>query len=166
MHRYPERVGRITKEFKEELDKLPEVYARLRQADVPPSLTEWTERHFPGYIGDFAKQIITKVCVERRLGETLTNRPWRVFDFPYAKNSLLLSDHPCFICAEPRSIILPIGPRRVFILSLSQKDLTITKKPGFIKRINQISIWSAAKRVFALDDSSLEFVKRQRSVGP
>ena len=166
MHRYPERVGKITKEFREELDKLPEEYARLRQADDPPSLTEWAERHFPGYIGDFAKQIITKVCVEGRLGQDLINRPWRVFDFFRAKNSLLLSDHPCLISAEPRSIILPIGPRRVFILSLSQKNLTITDEPGFIRSLNQCSIGSAAKRVFTLDDSSVEFVKRQRSVGP
>lgn len=163
MHRYPERVGKITQEFKEELDKLPEEYAHLRQADDPPSLTEWVEQHSPGYIGDFAKTIITKVCVERRLGQDLINRPWHVFEFPYAKNSLLLSDHPCFIGSDPRSIILPVGPRRVFILSLSQARVSVMKESTFIKSLNRISIESASKRVFALNDYPRQFVMRERA---
>ncbi|MCP4242792.1 MAG: DUF4238 domain-containing protein, partial [bacterium] len=100
-----------------------------------------------------------------QVGEKILRMKWWLWDFTREKNSLLLADHPCIftkgIDDADLVIALPIGPRKAFMATRSDRVATIMRRrrpKDLLMRINESSLGQARVRVYARDPLPRQFI--------
>ncbi len=147
------------------LSDRPEEYESKAEIYDPSTLTDFVEKHLPGYIEDFGMISLDKVICDRDRVQKLLQMKWSLRDFSGQENHLLLADRPCILTTgidDPDLVIvLPIGPWKMFIAA---KDEQVVHSMGrqhpkeLLTWINEISLSQAEQRVYARDASPRRFI--------
>jgi len=167
--RQPAIVHRLRTESSEQLEaslnQNPEEYDAIAGSGNPPTLLEWTNQKFPGLIENFGMSFFRNLVDDPKIGEKLLRMKWWLWDFARESNELLLADHPCIFTHgidHPDVVIaLPIGPRRAFMATSTDRVATIMRKQrpkDLIMRMNESSLNQARVRVYARDTAPQRFI--------
>lgn len=102
------------------------------------------------------------------VGSHINKMTWRVFNFPEHCHPLLTSDRPVIrtngLERPGTHIALPIGPRRLFVASIDPDVINelLSRKPSILAReVNKLTVESAARYVYGVDDQQLRFVSNR-----
>jgi len=103
--------------------------------------------------------------------QAIDNGTWEIRELSRSKHDLVISDRPLNIQGTLKGkfvIVLPLAPRRVFIVtdsSATQDMMQGIPESKFIVACNEYSIKQAAEYVFAAHDGHRRFVdKHLRSI--
>lgn len=171
--RQPEIVRMLRDEaahhLRDALSKQPEQYEELVELKDPPTLIDWTEKHYPGLIENVGLSFFHELVDNPTVGQKILQMRWWLWDFSNAPYELLLADHPCIFTAgiDDASLVIcvPISPKKAFMTTQSQGvvDLMRQQQPKELaKRINEFSLTQARVRVYARDDSPARFIRNRR----
>ena len=123
---------------------MPQEYEAVAGASDPPTLVEWTERNYPGLIKNFGLSFFHELVDNSEIGKKMLRMKWWLWDFTREQNDLLLADNPCIFtkCIDDPDlmIVLPIGPRKAFMATRSDRIATILrqKRPKeLLMRLNE-----------------------------
>ncbi len=141
-------------------------YQGLARPTDPPSLEEWTERHFPGLIDDFGMSLLPDIASHPETALKLLRMRWGVLDVSIGKTDLLLSDQPGLwtggIDASQLIIALPLSPVKAFIAVRGDQvaeNLLRTPPADLATRLNESSVGQAIRRVYGRDETAADFVR-------
>ncbi|PJK29040.1 DUF4238 domain-containing protein [Minwuia thermotolerans] len=103
----------------------------------------------------------------KNLGEKMNEMVWKVIDLKYSSKTLFTSDRPVIrtngLAREGGHIILPIGPRRLFLASPLLKTvekIESIKHSLLARELNSQVVTSAVKYVYDTTDRSLPFIQK------
>jgi hypothetical protein len=143
----------------------PEQYEAIAGIEDPPTLLEWTRKNYPGLIENFGMSFFHKLVDNAEIGEKILRMRWWLWDFTDQQNDLLLADQPCIFTTgiddADLVIVLPIGPRKAFMATKSDRVATIMRRQrpkDLLMRINESSLNQARTRVYARDTSPRRFI--------
>jgi Protein of unknown function (DUF4238) len=167
--RQPSIVQRLRTESSEHLEASlidkPEEYDAVAGNGDPPTLLEWTRKNYPGLIENFGMSFFHKLVDNPEVGESILRMKWWLWDFTREQNDLLLADQPCIFTKaidDPDLVIaLPIGPRKAFMATRTDRVATIMRgqRPkDLLMRMNESSLDQARVRVYARDTSPRRFI--------
>jgi hypothetical protein len=101
-------------------------------------------------------------------GEKILKMTWQVIDTSAERLTLLTSDRPVIrhggLDSASATIVMPIGPHRIFIAANSPRVIdNIRKLPvrELVRRSNVDVVQSAAKFVYARDDKQRRFIENR-----
>lgn len=168
--RQPDAVQKLRVESAEHLHATlatqPERYEELTGED-PPTLTEWTDKHFPGLIENFGLSFFHELVDYQNIGGQLLRMTWWLWDFSDAPYNLLLADHPCIFTRgidDPKLVVaLPISPWKAFMATQSERtsDLLRRQRPrDLAMRMNE-SLCQARVRIYGRDQSPSRFIRNR-----
>lgn len=167
--RQPHIVQQLRTESSEHLEASlidkPEEYDAVTGSGDPPTLVEWTRRHYPGLIENFGMSFLHELVDNAEIGEKILPMRWWLRDFTREQNDVLLADQPCIFTASIDDaelvIALPIGPRKAFMATKSDRVATIMRRQrpkDLLMRMNESSLNQARVRVYARDASPRRFI--------
>ncbi len=148
----------------------PDQYEELTGLGDPPTLEEWTEKHFPGLIENFGLSFFHKLVDNPSIGDKILSMRWWIGDFSDAPYDLLLADHPCIFTSgfeDPNLVIaLPIAPHKAFMATQSDhvsdhvnELMQRQHAKDLARRFNESSVASARVRIYACDRSQERFIR-------
>lgn len=141
-------------------------YAAKRKSGWPATLSDAV-----GGLNDQAaagqgKELITRLVTNPRIAGKIEAMHWRALDVSAAREKVLTSDRRVHLNGKlgdvKTTIILPIGPGRLFVAAASEKRVDEIAAKGadrLVARSNQIVTRSAEAYVYGQDDSALDFVR-------
>jgi hypothetical protein len=155
----------------------PEEYDAIAGIDDPPTLLEWTRKNYPGLIENVGMSFFRDLVDNARIGEKIIRMRWWLWDFTREHNDLLLADQPCVFTTgiddADLVLALPIGPRKAFMATKSERVATIMRRQrpkDLLMRINESSLNQARIRVYARDTTPRRFIcnrlAKRRSTEP
>lgn len=167
--RQPGIVQQLRTEASEHLEasliNTPEEYDAVAEIGDPPTLVEWTTKNYPGVIENAGLSFFHKLVDNPEIGLKILRMKWWLWDFTREHNDLLLADHPCVFTAgiddSDLVIALPIGPRKAFMATSTDRVATIMRRQrpkDLLMRLNESSLGQACVRVYARDASSRRFI--------
>ena len=157
-----------SKYLRDSLNENPEEYNQIAEFFDPSTFAEWTDKNFPGYIENFGKLHLPKMVRHRLIEENVGSMRWWLFNFNDQDNHLLLADRPCIFTTglddSNLVIALPIGPRKAFMATKSDRTANILKqqrRKDLLVRINESSMRQAQEYIWALDNSPRRFIENR-----
>lgn len=167
--RQPSIVQQLRTESSENLEAslidTPEEYDAVAGTGNPPTLVEWTRMNYPGLIENFGMSFFHELVDNPKVGEKILRMKWWLWDFTREQNDLLLADHPCIFTKgidDPDLVIaLPIGPRKAFMATMTDRVATIMRRQcpkDLLMRMNESSLGQARVRIYARDTSPRRFI--------
>jgi hypothetical protein len=142
-----------------------EEYDAIAGIDDPPTLLEWTRKNYPGLIENVGMSFFRDFVDNAGIGEKIIRMRRWLWDFTREHNDLLLADQPCVFTTgiddADLVIALPIGPRKAFMATKSERAATIMRRQrpkDLLMRINESSLNQARIRVYARDTSPRRFI--------
>jgi hypothetical protein len=178
--RQPRVIQQLRTESSEHLEvsllEGPEEYEAVAGAGDPPTLVDWTRKNYPGLIENFGMSFFHKLVDNPKIGEKILRMRWWLWDFTREQKDLLLADQPCIFTKgidDPDLVIaLPIGPRKAFMATSTDRVATIMRRQrakDLLMRMNESSLNQAHVRIYARDASPRRFIHnrllRSRSAG-
>jgi hypothetical protein len=143
----------------------PEQYDAIAGFEDPPTLLEWTRKNYPDLIENVGMSFVYKLVDNPEIGERIPRMRWWLWDFTREQNDLLLADQPCLFTTSIDEadlvIVLPIGPRKAFMATKSDRVAAIMRRQrpkDLLLRINESSLNQARMRVYARDASPRRFI--------
>lgn len=150
------------------LAKQPEQYEELLGLKNPPTLIEWTEKCYPGFIENCGMSFFRELVDNPAIGAKVLRMKWWIWDLSNLSYDLLLADHPCIFTSridDPSLVIaLPISPTKVFMATQSENiaEIMLRQQPKeFAKRVNESSINQGRVRLYARDKSPARFIQKR-----
>jgi Protein of unknown function (DUF4238) len=136
----------------------PEEYDAIAGTEDPPTLLEWTRKNYPGLIENFGMSFFHELVDKAEIGNKMLRMKWWLWDFTREQNDLLLADQPCIFTTDIDDadlvIALPIGPRKAFMATRSDRVAAIMRRQrpkDLLMRVNESSLNQARVRVYARD---------------
>ncbi len=156
--------------FHVELARDPLEYRAVAQADDPPTLTEFVDRHLPGYIENSGLITYPHILLDDDMAATkLAKLDWGRFNFSDCQSHVLLGDHPCIFSHgidHPNLIVaLPISPDRIFLASRGTEAMAALHKQNssdLLRMINDHTAMQAEKYIYSTNESSKRFIANRR----
>ena len=143
----------------------PEEYDATAGTADPPTLLEWTRKHYPGLIENFGMSFFHELVDQAEIGNRILSMKWWLWDFAREQNDLLLADQPCIFTTGIDNadlvIALPIGPRKAFLATRSERVAAILRRQrpkDLLMRMNESSLKQARVRVYARDALPRRFI--------
>jgi hypothetical protein len=143
----------------------PEEYDAIAGIDDPPTLLEWTRKNYPGLIEKVGMSFFRDLVDNAGIGEKILRMRWWLWDFTREQNDLLLANQPCIFTTgiddADLVIALPIGPRKAFIATRSERAATLLRRrrpEHLLMGMNESSLNQARLRVYARDASPRRFI--------
>lgn len=167
--RQPDMIQQLRTESSEHLEASlmdnPEEYDAVAGTGNPPTLVEWTRENYPGLIENFGMSFFHRLVDNPEIGEKILHMKWWLWDFAREHHDLLLADHPCIFTKgidDPDLVIaLPIGPRKAFMATKTDRVATIMRRQrprDLLVRMNESSLGQARVRVYSRDTSPRRFI--------
>jgi hypothetical protein len=167
--RQPSIIQQLRTEVAEHLEASladqPDEYDAIAEVGDPPTLVEWTRENYPGLIENFGLSFFNRLVDNTKVGGKILRMKWWLWSFPQERHELLLADHPCIFTAninDPDLVIaLPIGPRKAFMASGSERVANILRRQRpkhLLMRLNESSVAQARARIYARDGSAHRFI--------
>jgi hypothetical protein len=174
MLRAPEDIAQLKSSVAEDWSKaipeLEEAYAKIKSNGGPTTVSEYLQSLGEGQIDAFALRIAQSLMNHKNFGQALNDMHWLVLNVPEDCFPLLTSDRPVWMTAtltEPNAFItIPIGPRRLFIASVSretQHRIKMNRRAELVKNRNRITVQHAVKWVFGDTNAMLPFIQKHMS---
>ena len=169
--RMPEDMAILEASYAHELAYLTQQqereYAVRRLRSWLPSLAAAIEMLNVEEAAGQAKEMATKRMQKSRISENMSALHWTTIDVYTANRALLTSDRPvqCNGKLGDRSttLILPIGPDRLFVAAWSKSHLEMIRQRSpdrLVSRSNQAVARAADRFVYGVDDSMLGIVQK------
>jgi hypothetical protein len=143
----------------------PEEYDAISGTEDPPTLLEWTRKNYPGLIENFGMSFFNELVDKAEIGDKILRMKWWLRDFAREQNDLLLADQPCIFTTgiddADLVIALPIGPRKAFMATRSDRVAAIMRRQRpkhLLMRMNESSLNQARVRVYSCDTSPHRFI--------
>ena len=142
------------------------VYETQRMASDPPTLAEFLsetpeERKEAGLF-----RLLRKVIDGKRIGEIINNFHWSVLDLSEESAEFFTSDRPILrtsgLDAENSQLVLPIGPRKLFVAARSAEVLEGISRilpADIVNQVNERVVGAAKKFVYACTDDNIDYVR-------
>jgi hypothetical protein len=172
LFRNPEAVALIKEQFKniwsEALASLRENYHADRQSGDPPTFEEFlasTDSNAPAIA---ASNFLQRMMNSEVVAKGILSLRWARLNLPNSRHVLLTSDRPLDMPISLQSkesyIVLPIGPRTIFIATrndLSLKAFTSKDQTKLALDINERVVAQARQYVWAVNDQARQFVQKR-----
>jgi len=143
----------------------PEEYEAIAGTEDPPTLLEWTRKNYPGLIENFGMSFFHELVDKAEIGNKILRMKWWLWDFTREQNDLLLADRPCIFTTgiddADLVIALPIGPRKAFMATRSNRVAAIMRRQrpkDLLMRMNESLLNQARVRVYARDALPHRFI--------
>ena len=150
------------------LNERPEEYDAIAATCDPPTLADFVEENFPGYIENYGIMSLGKLVCDQERVEKILHMRWWLWDFSGQKNHLFLADRPCIFTAnidDPDLIVaLPIGPWKAFMATKTEGVASAVRqqrRQDLLMQINESSLGQAKQRVYARDASPRCFISNR-----
>lgn len=176
MMRMPDHLETLTQGLIEEWARtMPEIgiaYEAQKGPTDPATLGEYLDTLPPDEVRGWMLGVLRILINRARVGEWINNMRWfiRTIEGP---SEFLTSDRPIIsqydVGTEGSYILLPIGPKRVFIAVNSlatQRQFENYDPEEWVQALNRMIAGAAVKFVFAKDDNKFAFVKEQFGIEP
>jgi hypothetical protein len=157
----------------ESLASLREEYDEQRQADDPGTFDEFLAKTNPSAAAISASNFMQTIMNSEVVGNTIAKMTWSRLNLIHSKRGLLTSDRPIDMPIALQSkdayIILPIGPKMVFVASNDDSPLKKIKSSdhsAIVRKINERVVAQARQYVWGVDDSALAFVTKHIATLP
>ncbi len=171
IHRTPDNISRITKEFTENirqnLNADPTLYKTLQPGD-PPTPYEWLEKNRPHLVTDIAKQAALGNIEIQRISDIVINMEWWTFDLQKSGHELMTSDAPFLRTTGlgyPTCLIaFPLSPRFLFVAAHDERISNALLECGetaIVRWVNDNTARAAKHYVYARTKSHLQFVEKR-----
>ncbi|MGO9772633.1 MAG: DUF4238 domain-containing protein [Roseiarcus sp.] len=169
--RHPDAVELAKNKGRDELLKHlardPEEYTAVKGDAAATTLVEWTQQKLPQLVENFGLWNLPALIVNDTIAKRVWAMPWGIRDVRGATVDLLLSDRPCLIQGSAVEgeclIILPVSPSLLFFACNQSKiivQMRTAEPTPLVKRVNKISVSSAAARVFGTGNQHLALVEK------
>ena len=129
---------------------------------------EWTRKNYPGLIENFGLSFFHRLVDDPKIGEKILRMRWWLWHFTREQHDLLLADRPCIftkgIDDTGLVIALPIGPRKAFMATSTDRVATIMRQQHpkhLLMRLNESSLGQARVRIYARDASPRRFIRNR-----
>lgn len=131
------------------------------------SLTQWTEKTFPGLIDNFGLTFFNELLDSPDVGDKILKLKWWLWTFTDG-HPLLLSDRPCIFTGgiddEHLVIALPISPRKAFLASRSERVASVLRRQSqkdLSRMLNETSLGQATRRIYCPDRTCERFIENR-----
>lgn len=172
--RQPDIVHQLVREsedhLRETLAVQPEEYEAIAQDGDVPTLTECTEKIFPGVIENVGLSYFHELVNDAEIRNKILDMKWWLWDFSDVPHDLLLADHPCIFTPDiddPDLIIaLPISPKKAFMATRSDRSAAIMRRIDartLASRLNESSVSQAKVRIYARNALPGRFIRNRLS---
>lgn len=169
--RMPEDMAILEASYTRELACLTEQqereYLARRMATWPPTLAEALAALNIDEVSGQSRELATRLMQNSRISKKLSMLHWATIDISSAARQLLTSDRPVQLSGqlgdERTELILPIGPERLFVAGSSASNVETIRQRGadrLVSRSNHAVTQAADRFVYGVDDSMLDFVRR------
>lgn len=169
--RMPEDMAILEASYTRELalltDEQERKYAARRMQNWPPTLAAALEALNVEEVSGQSKELATRLMQNSRISEKISALHWATINTSPAARTLLTSDRPVQLngqLGEVRTtLILPIGPKRLFVAGRSNSIVEAIRQRGpdrLVSSSNQAVARAADRFVYSVDDSMLEFVQK------
>ena len=172
MQRHPGKIKEHWRNAEREFQRTKEdhraLYLSQRRPEDPESYDEFCRIHDPKMIGVLFARVIQAACDMKNVGEHLNRMVQGVFRLDAPRLTFLTSDNPLIInvgLSHPACrILLPIGPRRLFIATNSEGLIRATdrelREGDLVERINAQVVSQAYRFAYAICENRREWVER------
>jgi len=157
-----------TREFAQLTQKQERDYAARRLPGCPPTLEAALAALNIKEVAGQSKELATKLMQNKRISQKVSALHWTSVETSTASHRLLTSDRPVQLSGQlgdrRTTLILPIGPDRLFVGTWDASHTEAVVKRGadrLVHSSNQAVTRAADTFVYGVDDSMLEFIKKQ-----
>lgn len=148
-------------------------YQSRRQHGEPETYAEFAESMPLSAVEQHMFEMYFELIDNVNVGSHINKMIWRVFDFPQHCHPLLTSDRPLIrtngLDRPGTHIALPIGPHKLFVASIDPDVIEglLAQRPSIIAReVNKLTVESAARYVYGVDDRQMRFVSNRFGKNP
>jgi hypothetical protein len=176
VRRNPEKVASITRVIDTHTDdrlaRLENEYTNIQGHTDPPTFEEYKTQRAPVIREMLKAEVLTTIVDSPRVGGAINQMIWGVATLTELRACFLTSDRPIVmtngIAFPTAHIVLPIGPRAIFIAANTSWHLerlkTALSDGSLIDHVNHVVTAQAKKFVYFVDDSRLGFVEDRLKV--
>lgn len=144
-----------------------EQYARQRTPEDPESFGDYARSQPISKVDQRMFRAFCRLIGGRARRTVINNMEWRVLEAPEPAPTLLTSDRPLiqtssFVDAKAH-IMLPIGPRKLFVASPDRAYLDCLMKVSrttLVKQVNRQVVESARRFVWGCNDHQKSFIEK------
>jgi hypothetical protein len=152
-------------------DDVEALYAAKRTEKHAKTFAEYLKQE-PHLLDNISFEFIGGLMNLERVGRDINNFNWHTLRTLDAEFELLTSDRPLLIdpvIGDPNArILLPIGPRRIFV-GMRQGELRPRNEKDqneITFRLNKAVVEGAVRYVYGTDDRQLRFVQNRMGISP
>ena len=173
LHRTPRHWERVLDELASlDAETLPEVqarYAELRGPIDPATFDEWIAVRDPAHLEKERYKMVARAIDNAKLGTSINNIEWRVYELSRASHALLTSDNAVVLVAinlPDGHLALPISPTKLFVAARNRifhaqiETLARTNPSRLVRGVNRLTVERADEVVIAHDESQCLFIER------
>lgn len=168
--RHPDEIDNLRKRwdimFSAPNDYYEAKYAKSRDADDPPTFADWLAVVPEVERERFLFEAYMETLDSEKIGTMINHMVWNVAFTNNARFEFLTSDRPIiktFLNDERAHIVLPIGPRALFVVAKNEKvvsDIQRYPSDNLVKEVNMRVVAQAKKYVYGTDDTQRSFVQK------
>lgn len=177
LHRMPEDIPMLKENFLRQIltfDEAAEAeYQEIRRPSDPDTAMDYFKIHAPASIAKQWTQLAATLISSKKISNQIFHMIWQIRHTPDDQYSLLLSDRPLVrttVLGHTKShMVLPIGPRRVFIACNTEKERDYfwnLSDSQLTRSLNLASATQSAKMAYALDETQNKFVIKHLATAP
>jgi Protein of unknown function (DUF4238) len=177
LFRNPESVNVIKLHFRavweEGVATLRAEYSSTRYPNDPETFEEYFQKAHPNGAAISASNFMQTIMNSEVVGNAIAKMKWAQIRLHRSRFDLLTSDRPIdmpiVLARRDAYILLPIGPKEIFIAANDdsyQQDIRKTDHSELVRRINQRTVAQAREFVWGVDDAALSFVHKHISTLP
>jgi hypothetical protein len=145
-------------------------YQELRTDNDPEAFSEWLEKRHPHYVENAAFRLGKVLMDHDRIGTDILNLHWYTVDADATKFELLTSDRPLTMSSHmaisDAFIILPIGPRRLFLASRTRVPPDAGTIESLVTASNRAVVERAVRYAYATSASPRRYVEARMGKTP